>query len=53
MVLGNKTDVYWAEATALDFLLLDWLQWYKDMRNMGRLYIRLCNMQKKYLWFCI
>ena len=34
MVLGYKRDVYWAEATALDFLLLDWLQWYKDMRRM-------------------
>ena len=34
MVLGYKTDVYWADATALDFLLLDWLHWYKDMRKM-------------------
>ena len=34
MVLGYKTDVDWADATALDFLLLDWLQWYKDMRRM-------------------
>ena len=34
MVLGYKRDVYWADATALDFILLDWLQWYKDMRRM-------------------
>ena len=34
MVLGYKTAVYWTESTALDFLLLDWLQWYRDMRRM-------------------
>ncbi len=34
MVLGYKIDVYWADAAAMDFLLLDWLQWYKDMRKM-------------------
>ena len=34
IVLGYKRDVDWTEATALDFLLLDWLQWYKDMRRM-------------------
>ena len=33
MVLGYKRHVDWIEATALDFLLLDWLQWYKDMRR--------------------
>ena len=34
MVLGYRVDVYWVEATALDFLLLDWLQGYRDMRRM-------------------
>ncbi|MCK5187765.1 MAG: hypothetical protein KAR43_11610 [Deltaproteobacteria bacterium] len=34
MVLGYKTDVYWADAAAMDFLILDYLQWYKDMRRM-------------------
>ena len=34
MVLGYNKDVDWVNATALDFLLLDWLQWYKDMRKM-------------------
>ena len=34
MVLGYKTYVDWVDATALDFILLDWLQWYKDMRKM-------------------
>ena len=36
MVLGYKTYVDWVDATALDFLLLDWLQWYKDMRKMWK-----------------
>jgi hypothetical protein len=34
MVLGYRKDVYWVDATALDFLLLDWLQSYRDMRRM-------------------
>jgi hypothetical protein len=34
MVLGYTTEVYWTESTALDFLLLDSLQWYRDMRRM-------------------
>jgi len=34
MVLGYRIDVYWADTAALEFLLLDWLQWYKDMRRM-------------------
>jgi len=34
MVLGYRKDVNWSEATALDFLILDWLQRYKDMRRM-------------------
>ena len=36
MVLGYETDVDWVEATALDFLLLDRLQWYRDMRKMWK-----------------
>ena len=36
MVLAYKTYVDWVDATALDFLLLDWLQWYKDMRKMWK-----------------
>jgi len=35
-VLGYKMDVDWLEATALDLLLLDWLQHYKDMRSMWK-----------------
>ena len=27
-------DSSFHDATALDFILLDWLQWYKDMRKM-------------------
>lgn len=34
MVLGYKRDIDWSEATALDLFLLDWLQWYRDMRRM-------------------
>ena len=34
IVFGYKTYVDWVDATALDFILLDWLQWYKDMRKM-------------------
>jgi len=34
MVMGYRKDVNWSEATALDFLILDWLQRYKDMRRM-------------------
>ena len=34
MVLGYRRKVCWAEATALEFLLLDWLQDYRDMRRM-------------------
>ena len=34
MVLGYRRKVCWAEATALEFLLLDWLQGYRDMRRM-------------------
>jgi hypothetical protein len=34
MVLGYRIDVYWAEAAAMDFLLLDWIQCYRDMRRM-------------------
>jgi len=34
MVIGYTTNVKWTESTALDFLLLDWLQWYRDMRRM-------------------
>jgi len=34
MVLGYKKDVNWSEAAALDLLILDWLQRYRDMRRM-------------------
>ena len=40
MVLGYRIDVYWADTAALEFLLLDWLQWYKDMRRMCGLDLR-------------
>lgn len=36
MVLGYKIDVCWVDATALVFLLLERLQWYKDMRKMWK-----------------
>jgi len=36
MVLGYKIDVCWVDATALVFLLLERLQWYKDMRRMWK-----------------
>lgn len=32
MVLGYKNPVDWAESAAMDLLLLDWIQRYKDMR---------------------
>ena len=38
MVLGYKTDVNWVDATALDFILLEFLQWYKDMRKMWNIF---------------
>lgn len=34
MVLGYRIDVYWADAAAMDFLLLERLQRYRDMRRM-------------------
>jgi len=34
MVLDYRIGGYWVDAAALDFLLLDWLQWYKYMRRM-------------------
>ena len=33
LVLGYKIDVPWIESAALDILLFDWLQSYKDMRS--------------------
>ena len=34
MVVGYKNDVDWMDSAALDLLLLDWLQSYKDMRRL-------------------
>jgi hypothetical protein len=34
MVLGYAKDINWRDAAALDFLILDWLQEYKDMKKM-------------------
>ena len=33
MVIGIKIYVDWIESTAIDLLLLNWLQYYKDMRK--------------------
>lgn len=33
MVMGYKTKVDWIESTVLDLLLLDWIQYYKDMHK--------------------
>jgi hypothetical protein len=34
MVVGYKNDVDWMDSAALDLLLLDWLQSYKDMQSL-------------------
>jgi hypothetical protein len=34
MVLGYNKNVIWAETAALDLLILDWLQRYREMRRM-------------------
>jgi hypothetical protein len=36
MVVGYKKDVHWAESAAVDFLLLDWFQRYKDMGKLWK-----------------
>ena len=33
MVIGYKIYVDWIESAAIDLLLLDWLQYYKDMHK--------------------
>jgi len=33
MVIGYKKEVNWLESAALDLLILNWLQYYKDMRK--------------------
>jgi len=37
MVLGYKKDVDWIDSAALDLLILDWLQEYKDMNKFWRM----------------
>ena len=34
MVIGYRIDVNWADSTATDLIILDWLQGYRDMRRM-------------------
>ncbi len=46
MVVGYKKDVYWAESAAVDFLLMDWLQRYKDM---GRLWKRFSKQYRGFI----
>ncbi|MFH1437613.1 MAG: DUF6642 family protein [Pseudomonadota bacterium] len=36
MVLGHRRDVNWIEGTALDLLIMDRLQYYKDMRKFWK-----------------
>ena len=36
MVIGYKRDVNWLDSTALDLLILNWLQFYKDMRKFWK-----------------
>ena len=36
MVLGHRRDVSWIEGTALDLLIMDKLQYYKDMRKFWK-----------------
>ncbi len=33
MVIGYRKEVNWLESAALDLLILNWLQYYKDMRK--------------------
>ena len=36
MVIGYKREVNWLDSTALDLLILNWLQFYKDMRKFWK-----------------
>jgi len=36
IVLGYKHRIWWMESAALDLLIVDWLQWYRDMKYFWR-----------------
>jgi hypothetical protein len=36
MVVGYKRDVDWIDSAAMDLLLLDWLQEYKNMYQLWK-----------------
>ncbi len=36
MVIGYKREVEWLEGAAIDLLILNWLQFYKDMRKFWK-----------------
>lgn len=36
MVVGYKRDVDWIDSAAMDLLLLDWLQEYKNMHQLWK-----------------
>ncbi len=40
MVIGYKREVTWLDSAALDLLILNWLQLYKDMRKFWRYFRR-------------
>ncbi len=40
MVIGYKREVDWLEGAALDLLILNWLQFYKDMRKFWKRFRR-------------
>jgi len=41
MVMGYKRDVDWLDSAALDLLVLNWLQFYKDMGKFWRRFRRV------------
>ena len=36
MVIGFKREVNWLDSAAIDLLILNWLQFYKDMRKFWK-----------------
>jgi hypothetical protein len=41
MVIGYKREVNWLDSTAMDLLILNWLQFYKDMRKFWKSFRRV------------
>ncbi|MEW6568384.1 MAG: DUF6642 family protein [Chloroflexota bacterium] len=43
LMIGYKKGVDWAESAAMDMIILDWIQSYKNMRSMWKHVSKSCN----------